>query len=352
MTSTTSGVEDPMSISPEIIQKHRDDYKKVTGNDSEQFVCPIMLQPVPPEEVIKGHLLNEGFFDATGQTVPQWKKVDEFYGLTAEPDLINHLNLKDKTDEDLLARAAFYVEFGDGTTAKTFSAESRSGRKAGNRFPKIRFWTGRGHVEFFVAMDKSDERLCGQVHLRRKERFYPSNWVAAGLKAAYLTLFSIFGYRVCFDPMSGALRQALASFYETRGEVGAHEHFKEFRNSFRLLGVYDAAKEFRPPVDYAPFAFDTIGDNEFLSYEARDGTHFALGLLFDINGMTVTVAVPSYVRPSDAAKVLAMYQNMMTENPAFGYSIRRVRLAGDRWVPIGQPIPHKFFETFPTPTVA
>lgn len=345
-------VRRPMSVSKESIQKCIDDYLACTGNETDRFICPITLQPVPTDEVIRGHLLNKGFFEASGRTVPQWKKVDGFFGEAVEPDLIDHLNLKDKTDEDLLSGAdEFYVEFTDGSRADAFSAGSNSGKAVKDRFPKVPFRTGQGTVEFYIKVQKDDSRLLGRLDLRRTESFYPSHWLAAGLKSAYLTVFSIFGYKVCFDPMTGALRQSLASFYETKGEAGAEQHFKEFRNAFRIMGLYNPTKKYQPSADYVPYAFDTIGDNEFLSYDAIDGTHFAIGVLFKINGMTVIVALPSYRSPNDAAKVWAMYQNFMSETPEFRYTISRTKFTGDKWLKIGEPIPHKLFETLPTGTI-
>src|SRR6185436_19267337 len=124
------------------IVRFREDYFQATGIRTTGFVCPITLEEVPEQRLCAGHILNDSLGAASSAKVVQFADVDNYYGGTIEPELINFLNFPVLSAEERLKKfKRFFIKL-DGETYEVFTA----GPAAGKRFPRVEFKNSKGEV--------------------------------------------------------------------------------------------------------------------------------------------------------------------------------------------------------------
>jgi len=89
-----------------------EEYFHLTGVNPAGFVCPITLEEVAAERLCDGHILNEALSIASRKKVIQCVDVDNYFGATIEPDLVNFLRLDESFGFAPLAQAFAYRAFG------------------------------------------------------------------------------------------------------------------------------------------------------------------------------------------------------------------------------------------------
>lgn len=341
-----------MAIDHTELAKHKADYEKMLLQPTDKFVCPIMYAPVNECDLINGHILNEGFSEASRKTVIQSKRVDHFYGSHVEPALINHMELF-KIDPKKILEKGFtgkaWVKLDDGSLLQAIPAESTSGKKAAEKAAKQGFLifngvTNAGDKVPFV-IPKKFEKPPVIVEFYRREVAFPLKWVAAMLKAGYLAMFLHFGYWVLIDSMLDTLRRSLKAFAESKGsEADVQKHFGDFENSVRIIEVL------QPPRNAAasavPFAFDTLNNRVFLCARTLSGRVFTFTCLFQINGLTVGVTMPSSLGHSHIADDWSLYQRLLAEDSTLAYTLHTVQFDGDKFQMSATPLNQHYIPAF------
>lgn len=313
------------------LQQHLDDYCKVVGTASSDFVCPITLEPCT--DLIDGHILNVALRKASRRTVIQCKDVDNYYGSTVEPELVRHLNFNQLSDADIVrANRNIQVRFTDGTRAGAFAATGKKAKQAARKFESIRVPLGDEEVQVFIIADRGDPRLRDSIELEGIIQSFPAHWTAAMLKAAHLTMFEMIGYAAVLNPMGDVLRNTLSRYYKDRGtRQAAGVYFAEFENAVHLLieavPGRDRAKRFRA------CPFDSIEDRTVFLHQsgAQKKVLFAMTCIFRINQLTVAVTVPQAWPNADVDTPWDLYQALLRRDPRAMHPVTVARYEGNLW---------------------
>src|SRR5262245_39367026 len=69
------------------LENHRADHARVAGEPFQHFFCPILFAD-EDVELMRGHVINEGFKGAPGTWAVQRKDVDNFFGAAFESDYL------------------------------------------------------------------------------------------------------------------------------------------------------------------------------------------------------------------------------------------------------------------------
>ncbi|CAN5407936.1 hypothetical protein BH09PLA1_BH09PLA1_01500 [soil metagenome] len=321
-----------MPIDPKELQRHLDGYHAVTGNRTERFICPITLRPCETHELIDGHILNEALLHASRRTVIQYGKVDGYYGTKVEPALIRYLNSTRRDDRELIyASSNLKIVFRDGSTCEAFATTGRNARNAAKKFPLVDLKRdGEVYVSLFARTAKDDPRLDGPADLSHSASYMPSHWTASMLKAAYLTMFYLFGYMAVFEPYTQLLRQPLAAYFNDQASAGqAGDYFGYFGNAIKILGRATTMDELQQK--YQRFEYDSINDRVVLMHATPGRIVFAATYLFTINDLTVTIAIPQSLGNPDPRIVLEYYDRMMQREPNLPQTHHHMRLVNGVW---------------------
>lgn len=320
-----------MPVNPEELRRHLEDYAKITGTKTTRFVCPITLRHCEDSELIDAHILNEAIVKASRRTVIQYGDVDHFYGSRVEPTLVAYLNLKEKSDVDLLRESReLTIRFLDGSEARAFFA----GPEAAAKFPMVDLSRdGTVLTSVYVRTEKDDPRLNGtQIDLSRTHRFMPSHWVAAMLKAAHLALFDMLGYRAVYSPWGDHVRRCLARYYADKAsKEDAATYFYPFRNAVKFVLKEGGGTA-------CAFDFETLDGRAVLMHNTPSGTMFAVTCVFHLNDITVTVTLPGGTLDGDVAVAVAYYEQLMADELSVRQIVRRARFRDDRWEVISEPL--------------
>lgn len=312
---------------------HLEDYGEVFGSRTQQFVCPITLRELDPEQLIEGHILNDAFKKASRRTVVQAADVDRFYGTRVEGGLVRHLNSKDLTTADLVRQFTdFEVQFHDGTQANAFPAQNTSGKKANGRYPIIKLPVDKEEIAFCIRVAKDDPRLNFPIQLEGSMPIMPAQWTAGLLKAAFLTMFDMIGYRVIADPFGDTLRRTLATYFRENGSSAqAAKYFADFKNSTKIVGMGLTPTDLTQ--NYAALPFDTLKDRVvFLHYTRADmRVMFAATCVFKVNDATFTISIPQSLGNADVAQCWRCYQAMLSDERFSNQHVCRAVLEGHQW---------------------
>ncbi len=320
-------------IDPQDLAKHLKDYSELTGQTSDQFICPLTLEPCASDTLINGHILNARLNETSRRRVIQFGAIDHFYGTRVEPSLIRFFNLRRLSLADVLAASReLRMEFADGSTAPCFVTYGKQARAATDQFPTTTANLKDASVPVFVRVPRDDPRLRAPMQLAVAESFLPSHWVAAMLKAGVLALFDMIGYRAVLDPMGDAVRQPLARYFRDNGtrDQAAH-YFREFHNSIRVLGLGTQPSDLG--TKYAPVDFDTVSDRILLLHFAGTSMReiFAATCIFAIDTVTVTVSLPQMTDGQDAASAWRRYQALLRNDSDLVQTVHRAKYEGARW---------------------
>jgi hypothetical protein len=321
-----------MSVDRQRLSVHLDDYFRVTGRKTGQFVCPITLRECDEEELVDAHILNEAFLKASRRRVIQYGSVDHFYGSRVEAGLVRFLNLRHESDLDILTESGeLSATLPDGSHVPAILAGSGRARHAEGHFPRVELTRdGRTVASIYLKMPFGAPMPSGQIEVSRTRVFAPSDWVAALLKAGHLALFEIVGYRAVFSAYGDTIRRSLKRFYQdcARRE-DADEYFRDFREAVKVIGARSRSEQGDEVQTVYPF--DTLTDREVLLHFTPGRTMFAATCVFKINDATVAVTLPESTPEGDPALVLDWYK-CCTEDPlSRPQSVHRSRFDGTAW---------------------
>jgi len=275
-----------MAINNAQLDRLNKDYLNLKGTRVSYFVCPVTLLD-EPAELCNGHILNGAIKKASRAKIIQRKDIDNYFGKTIEPDLVEWLNLPTLSRDQLFRKShTIHVTIPSGDRIEAFYS---SRRKAGKKYPQINLFNQNGSVVSSPFLKTNNPELMEfkDAEVEGNIRLNNTAFLGSLIKSAYLTLFRMFGYAWVFGPAGDKIRRALAKFYQDKGGKDPNiDYFADFRNavSVELSNIFGDE--------------DTLERGSFLlHYTQRSASTeilFALSCLFRINDRTIIVTLPSF----------------------------------------------------------
>ncbi len=305
--------------------KYLDDFEKNTGRRPSAFVCPILREESDDVDLIDGHILPQSLRLAARFTVLQRSDVDNFFGRTLEPPLIEFLNSVTYTKADFLERAkGVTIRSAGAGPLRLFVPSPRSKPP----FPRLALKdrTGDTIASPFVkgtldAMGSTE----GSAEVQGTMAFHKPSIDGAMLKAANLALFHLIGYRWAWGASGRHASSPLKDFFHSEGrQSDAEVLFRDFANAFHVILADD-------------FPFDTLNDSTVLLHDhlhdPRKIDPFALSCVFAVNDRRLLVTLPFCLDDADFPAALAKYGGL-TSNWAMPHRIVRAVIGPDRIEPL------------------
>jgi len=236
-------------------------------------------------------------------TVIQRADVDNHYGATIEPELLDFLILGvDGNADGLLDMKPSIMAIGtNGERRPVFRASPKS--QPEGRFQSVKWPSPRGPVTGFVKAGFGEIGSDPNIEIARTIGKFTHT--GALLKSAYLCMFRLLGYGWVFNPASEHVRGPLNKFFQDRADRGAAEdYFGIFKGSCGRM------------LDALPSAPDSLTDAVFLFHSMGtgipEGLTFACSCFFKLNGKTVIVTLPSCCPTMGSVSAAAQYADGLT----------------------------------------
>ncbi len=295
-----------MSTNLHQLRHLNENYQAIKGTRVRKFVCPITLGDDPNAELCDGHILNEAIRKASRATIIQRKDVDNYFGTTIEPDVVQWLNIPELTPKELFSKSSnLQITIPNGEKSKLFFTSRRS---VGDRFPQIDLFNPDGTVvaKPFVKTDNPALREFKDAEVEGKITLNNGAFLGSLIKSAYLTCFRLFGYEWVFSAGGDKVRRALATFYNAKAGRGqAHNYFLDFEGavSVELTKIFQDKDTLQGGCLFLHFVRGT--SKEIL---------FALSCLFRINERTITVTLPSFLTTGFDLGAYSYYQSFLKDH--------------------------------------
>jgi hypothetical protein len=282
---------------------HLDDYARTEGKPFEHFFCPILLRD-DKVDLCLGHIINQTIPGSCRKTVVQRTDVDGLYGAAFEPDLVAFVKARDLDLVDLL-------------THKDRRVRPRillDGKECGYYHPhgptppghtKVGFYSDQGKAVPLIL--KNTAREIGSTNDNQwnivQNVDYRVPVLVSLIKAAYLTMFRLLGYRYAIS--AGGMEVGyyiLGQFFrECGGEVAtakatATDFFRPFVNMVRPVESTNA-----------PQPLGTVENNKFGMCYGSSGNPWALLIFVRTGSMLHAVLMPA-VGNADSVEV---YQSFL-----------------------------------------
>jgi hypothetical protein len=201
------------------LERHRNDHREVTGEPFKHFLCPILFVD-DDAQLMRGHVINKQFKGAPGTWAVQRSDVDNFYGRMFESDWLLFQRFEGKIAVDFIFDEVLYRECKPKLyiAGKEFHYFARFRSKRSKPVPP-------GFATMDITRDGITAQLCisdeGLKDLPGKQRaeFFISKDLrlasfVSSLKAAHLTMFSLFGYRYAYSAAGRLIgREMLGRFF-------------------------------------------------------------------------------------------------------------------------------------------
>lgn len=304
-----------MAINPNELHAFQKDFEAATGESWQGFFCPITYEHGIGEGLMDGHILPEKIKKAVRTTVIQRSDVDNKFGSTVEPALIDFVNSLKYTKEEILNKAkSVTVTTDDGAKADTFVASP----KASPPFPKVGLLDdGKVIGSPHVRISPEDLGAKGQLQVEGRMEMSASACTCTMLKAAHLAMFKLMGYRYIFEPHGELVGRQLAAFLnDLDPKSNAAQYFAKFEGCWNFISGDN-------------FPFETLRDRRVLIHTESKAGPFGMSCAFKMNDKTFIVTTPFCPHEDRVAVALdcydrylrdrAMLQTMFVADlPAFG----------------------------------
>ncbi len=216
----------------------RADYESVTGKAFDHFFCPLLLKDEPVELCI-GHVIPESYTNCCRAGVVQRADIDNWYGSVFEAEYGVLLEAREAGasgmvfDNDLRKKMTTKIVV-DGEECRNYPL---TGHKARDHVGVVLEKDGGGETLELVLARSPDEVLpdLSKNWSIVVERDCRISALVTRIKAAYLTMFHLFGYKYALSPSGLAVgRDLLGKFYlQNRGGRRAQDVRKAARAFFR-----------------------------------------------------------------------------------------------------------------------
>lgn len=303
----------------------KEDYASITGTPFSHFCCPITyLDKKTP--LCRGHVVPQAFPNSARDWVVQREDVESFYGSRFEADFAAIQYNEGGTptsvllDKDL-SRLFDITITADGEPVEHFFIK----REVAERFAGPAA-TGRDGQEVFIGLrlgpDEADKiRGAKWETWVSKDIRVPS--LVSLLKAGYLTLYSMLGYRyaLSFDGLFLGPAMLGRFFLDNKGD--------------RKPAVVEKAREFfasavnmvRPALKTPSNMPGTVTDRTMLICRGSNGVPWGAVVFVRTSKQRHAVLLP--LTESDQARELFM---SFLINDATKFTARFVRFEGDHWL--------------------
>ncbi len=276
----------------------RIDYSK-NGGDSRPFryfFCPILWKD-EPATLCQGHIVNQSIPSSNNAWVIQRADVDSFYGTIAEAQFTTIVNAEGVNVDKLIANPQLRkkIPFKVAVNGKDYAHYEVFDNVATDH-PTVTILDGE--TEFLkIALKTSGEQLPDSAWLElRVERDYIPEATASLLKAAHLTMFSVFGYQYVFSAAGQYLARILREFF-------LDYKSKPRREQLEGLGRYflEHSGMIIPLAGYSEdLVRGSIEDKRFLFCSGSSGRFFAQGVLIKTGrSMSIVLLPPDHAESMD-----------------------------------------------------
>lgn len=281
------------------LQPYLDDYAAVTGQTTDEFICPITLEPVACGEVIAGHIFPESAPGGSQAILPQWKRVDNDFGHLAEDEFIRFAQLMQPTRKR-------YIDLADKLTAIDLND---------NHHPV--FWSSpRSRPPFLqVTIRDEDDRELAQPYIKTQDaalfaddRIEVEGFVSipelpvvvSAIKIAHLTLFKWFGYRWVYSVSGLGIQSALSAFIRDHESNETARLFDPYRRALRFVRP-DSVLGSQCSIDEGVF---------WLHYESPRlrSDHFSISIIIPLHMASLVVSLPDSAAMQHGLKSSILYQ--------------------------------------------
>jgi hypothetical protein len=316
-----------MAYNPEQVHALNRDYSATTGRAVELFVCPITLGDDAKSRLCDGHILNKSIATASRKTVPQYERIDNFYGSQLEAEFVNFINTPLLKPHELMKRArSLDLTLPSGEKMEGFVPGKSAAKGARTKFPQLNLLdpSGKTVAAPFLRTDRLEDKLHKGVLVEWELVLNRSVLLGAMLKSAFLTLFRLGGYRYVLSSPGARVREPLAAFYNDRAEKnGADAYFSAFEGAVKLLAEnYDSS-------------LNTLDSGLLWRHYERNGRttglDFAATCLFSVNARVFGVTVPYYDDAERSERALECYDAML-KDPAYLQDVHRWQILDDRQI--------------------
>jgi len=292
-----------MSDKTEKLESYLDDCEQCAGRRPESFLCPILLDEAGDAELIDGHILPQSLRTAARATVLQRADLDNFYGHTVEPALIEFLNSVTYTKADFFERAKGVQIVSDKAGPLDLFVPSPKSKPP---FPKLGLKDSKGATISSPHVKGTADDLggvSGSAEVRGSMSFHKPSVDGAMLKSAHLALFRLSGYRWALSAPGRYVSDPLRRFFHSKGEQSdAEAIFGEFGNAVHVVLAQ-------------AFPFNTLADSTVLLHDQLDDPRsvdpFAISCIFVVNDRTLLVTLPFCLDDADFENRLEDYQRLM-----------------------------------------
>lgn len=287
------------------LERLRSDYAAATGESPfEHFYCPILFTD-EDVELCAGHVINESIPKTSRTCVVQRKDVDGFYGSLVEDDFATVLKVSGGgihkiLENDQLRRKVPYSVSVNGKSVEHYEVNGHSAPS----HPVVSLENGDGQF-LKLALKMSADEIPDTSHLHISvDRDYMPEAVATLLKAAHLTMFSVFGYRYVFSPAGQDVARILRDFYLRHKDSSRKDQIKSLKTYFtRFAGMIIPLGGFVDEV-----VVGSLKDRRFMVCVGTSGHFFSLGVLVKTcDRMSVVLLAP------DRAELMDTYLNFTKE---------------------------------------
>ena len=266
------------------------DYEKVHSKRFTTFFCPIKYEDAPVR-LCMGHVVNKAIGGSSNARIVQRQDVDNFYGSLLESEYTGFLETRGKSFSERVNSKSHYkgrVKFilnGKEVSYHRFHGEKRDDQSIVYVKESDRIVAHLAMHLSPAALIEASKSLCESV----VERDCRIAALAAMIKAAHLTLFSLLGYTYV---------NTAASYFIGRLVLG--RFFDDYRMTSPML-AREAAKTIfvaftnvmRPVLGNHDFK-GTIDDRKAIAVHGGSGRVFALGIMIRIGTDTNCVLVPNF----------------------------------------------------------
>jgi hypothetical protein len=297
-TKTKHAISEAMRVQ---LSELRADYTVREGKPFRHFFCPMLLRD-DDVELCMGHVINEKIPNSSGARVVQRKDVDGFYGRAFEPDFMTILEMhqaprKDAIFDPALSRKAKPKIMVDGEECPHYLYR---GTKVPSDHTGIQLEHPDGEVVRLVLKKRPEEFVAEQkrhwqVVVERDSRVTA---VVSVIKAAYLTLFRMLGYRYALSAAGLEIgHYLLGNFFTNHGQKSVEDAREAARAWFRpYVNIMRPIERFggEPPRG-------TIEDGVAKVCFGSSGNAYAMVVCVRTNTSYQAVLMPVYKNAESAA---------------------------------------------------
>ncbi len=334
MSETNSRIRQTRNIQ-RILPVINADYARVTGNPFRRFFCPI-LHTDEETELCLGHIVNEKIPHSIRKCVVQRKDVDGFYGRVFEADFITAIRAREMGlldavfDESLRKKMDVRITL-DGQDC---DYHYHKGGKPASCHSRIILDGGDGR-ERQIALHMPPQEVTGALNRNWQvvvEGDYRLSALVSLIKAGYLTLFRLFGYRYVLS-LAGRYvgYDLLGRFYaENHGrtteqaKASAREFFRACTTMVRPIERVEG----EPPRG-------TIEDRRVMAcFSSSSHDAFACAVCVRTGSALHAVLLPAFTR---ADSVAAYFEFLMNDRETIWLEHCQYEAEKDQWSGTGEP---------------